>query len=472
MGSVTDKTMRIAKAGGIAVFAVLSVIATTALAASSTAFEQASYLPFVGLGVGLFVIGLALARIMKSWHEFDTSQKVMRAVGVPIAALGAFVLVFAATEAPPVTGEGLPWLKLYTEGTAKAAETQKPVMVDFTADWCGACKELEAEVFYDDDVRGRLSTDYVLVKVDLDEDVEPNQKAFADFGFSGLPAVAFVTPDGEFMRGPSFEGKLTVDSFQRKLDQVESGAADGDTRDEFRKVIEDSGLLAALLLVFLAGVLASLTPCVYPLIPITVGIFGAKQAETRGKAFALSLVYVVGIAVTYSILGVAAAMLGTVFGGAMQSPWVLGAISALFIALGLSSLGVFEFRLPGNLQTKLSQAGGTGWFGAFAMGLVAGIIAAPCVGPIVAGILLYVAQQQDPFLGWLLLMTFAFGMGQLFLALGTFSSLLNKLPNAGSWMEGVKVVFGVVFLAMAIYYLQFIFPTIAKLTDSVWLLVG
>lgn len=443
-----------------------------AVAGVEGGLEVAGYPIFVGLGIALLVAGLGIARVFKSWYELDRPQKFGRAIGVLLAMLGTFVLVFAATESPPVRGDGLPWENDYLTGVEIAAETDRPMMVDFTADWCAACKELEAEVFHHEDVRGRLGTDFVIVKVDLDAENDGNQKAFANFGFGGLPAVAFVSPDGDYLDGPSFEGKLSVEQFNAKLDAVESGAADMDTRGEFERTIEDSGLLAALLLVFLAGILSSLTPCVYPLIPITVGIFGARQADSRGKAFALSFVYVLGIAVTYSVLGVAAASLGTVFGGAMQSPWVLGAIAALFVALGLSSLGLFEFRLPGNLQTKLSQAGSAGWAGAFLMGLVAGIIAAPCVGPIVAGILLYVAQQQDPVLGWILLMTFAFGMGQLFLVLGTFSSLLNKLPNAGSWMEGVKTVFGVIFLAMAFYYLQFLVPQIGHAAEALWLLVG
>lgn len=459
----------------------LSLIATTltlllwtghASASTAADFAVASYLPWVALGALLFVGGLALAKVLTSWWELDAVGKARRVVGVGIAAIGMFALVFGAIEAPPLKGEGLPWHHLYTDGLTDSAQTQRAMMVDFTADWCGACKELEAEVFHHDDVRDRLGSDYVLVKIDVDEDVPANQKAFGQFGFGGLPAVAFVGPDGREIQGASFEGKVDVATFTATLDAVDSGELGGAGRDEIRRVLEDQGLLAALFVVFLAGVLSSLTPCVYPLIPITVGIFGARQADTRTRAFGLSLVYVLGIAVTYSILGVAAASLGTVFGGAMQNPWVLSGIAVLFVALGLSSLGVFDFRLPGALHTKLSQAGGVGAVGAFLMGLVAGIIAAPCVGPIVAGILLYVAQQQDIFLGWLLLMVFAVGMGQLFLVLGTFSSLLNRLPKSGAWMEAVKTVFGVIFLAMAVYYLQFLIPDIAHVARSVWLAIG
>lgn len=455
-----------------AAFALLFGGAAGAYAATQSAFEVADHFGFVALGLALMLGGLGLARAFTSWWELSRPWKIGRFVGVPLAAIGIFILVFSAVESPPVRGEGLPWLHKYDEGLKTAKASSRPMMVDFTAEWCGACQELQAEVFHHDDVRTRLATDFVLVKVDLDAPYEPNQQAFAAQGFSGLPAVAFVSPDGETLAEPTFEGKLGLDEFQRRLDAVESGGSVKDSRGEFQRTLEEQGLLAALLLVFIAGVLASLTPCVYPLIPITVGIFGARQADSRLHGFGLSIVYVLGIAVTYSILGVAAASLGTVFGGAMQNPWVLGAISLLFVVLGLSSLGVFEIRLPGGLQNKLSQTGGAGWAGAFVMGLVAGIIAAPCVGPIVAGILLYVAQQQDPVLGFGLLFTFAIGMGQLFLVLGTFSSLLNRLPKSGSWMEGVKLIFGVVFIAMALYYLQFLFPALAETAKSVWLAVG
>jgi thiol:disulfide interchange protein len=454
-----------------AAFVAAFCAGATAFAATES-FQVAGTIGFVALGLALTIGGLGLARAFTGWWELEKPWKIARFVGVPLAAIGVFLLVFAAVESPPVRGEGLPWLFKYDEGVARAKETSRPMMVDFTADWCGACQEMEAEIFHHQDVRSRLATDFVLVKVDLDNKYEPNQKAFAQQGFSGLPAVAFISPSGETLEQSTFEGKVSLDEFQSRLDAVENGGEVQDSRGEFQRTLEEQGLLAALLLVFIAGILASLTPCVYPLIPITVGIFGAKQADTRLHAFGLSVVYVLGIAVTYSVLGVAAASLGTVFGGAMQNPWVLAAISLLFLVLGLSSLGVFEIRLPGAVQTKLSQTGGAGWAGAFVMGLVAGIIAAPCVGPIVAGILLYVAQQQDPMLGFGLLFTFAIGMGQLFLALGTFSSLLNRLPQSGGWMEGVKLIFGVVFIAMALYYLQFLFPQFAEAAKALWLLVG
>ena len=281
--------------------------------------------------------------------------------------------------------------------------------------------------------------------------------------------MAFVDPTGEAIG--SFEGKIPVEEFLERLDAAASGESI-EAENDIGKVLREQGIWAAILLAFVAGLLASLTPCVYPLIPITIGLFGASKSQTKFGGFLLSAFYVAGIAVTYTALGVTAAMAGSVFGSALQSPWVLGAVALLFIVLGLSSMGLFEFRLPGNLQTKLSQTGGAGHLGAFGMGLVAGIIAAPCVGPIVAGILVYVAQQQDPVMGGVLLFAFSIGMGQLFLLLGTFSNLVSKVPQSGGWLDAAKVGFAALFWGVALYYARLLVPGLIDGTQTLWSLIG
>jgi thiol:disulfide interchange protein DsbD len=207
---------------------------------------------------------------------------------------------------------------------------------------------------------------------------------------------------------------------------------------------------------------------VYPLIPITISVFGARGASSRRRSFALSLTYVLGIAVTYTALGLIAASFGTVFGGIMQNVWVLVGLAAVFVLLGLASLGAIELALPSELQTRLSETGGAGYGGALSMGLVAGLIAAPCVGPIVAGILVYVAQQGSLWLGGLLLFDFAMGLGVLFVVLGTFSGLIHSLPKSGAWMDGVKAVFAMIFFGIALYYLQFAVDPLTALADGIW----
>jgi thioredoxin:protein disulfide reductase len=199
-------------------------------------------------------------------------------------------------------------------------------------------------------------------------------------------------------------------------------------------------------ILFLAGILTSLTPCVYPLIPITVGIFGARQAEHRSRSVALSATYVAGIAATYSVLGVAAALSGKAFGSVLSSPVVVAILAVFLVALAASLFGAFDIALPSGLQQRLSALKGTGFAGAFGMGLVAGIIAAPCTGPVLAGVLAYVATQRSAVLGFWMLFTYALGMGLLFFVLGATSL---RLPRSGPWMETVKSILGVALVAAA-----------------------
>lgn len=225
----------------------------------------------------------------------------------------------------------------------------------------------------------------------------------------------------------------------------------------------DDGLTAALskgtfwayLFVFLGGLLTSFTPCIFPMIPITISIIGARSAhEKKSKAFFLSLFYVLGIAVTYSSLGIVAASTGAFFGSFLGNVWVVGTISLVFLLMGLSMLGLFEIQAPAMIRNRLGAAPtGSGYSGAFLVGLVSGIVASPCIGPVLVSILTYVAQTAKVFFGFTLLFTFAIGMGLIFIVLGTFSGLLSKLPKSGSWMNKIKILFGVILIGMSIYYI-------------------
>lgn len=465
------KTMQ--KASGALALAALLGASALAWAASEGAVAPMRAWPLVLCGVMMALAGLGLARIWRSNHALSRLMRLWRGAGVALASVGGFLVMMGLTQAPPAPpGQEVPWRLDWDQAQAEASARGVPLMVDFSADWCTACHELEAEVFRQPQVRDRLSREVIPVKIDLDE-AGPRELALAQrFEVSGLPRVAFATAQGELMAGPSFEGKLDVAAFEARLGQALEGGAGEAGPSALDVALSEGGLAAALALVFLAGLLSSLTPCVYPLIPITISLFGARQARTRREGFALSVTYVAGIALTYAAMGVSAAMFGWVFGGLMQSPWVLTALAALFMLLGLSSLEVLPLRLPGDLQTRLSQRGGVGYVGAFSMGLVAGIIAAPCVGPIVAGVLVVVAQRQEVVLGGALLATFACGMGTLFVVLGTFSSLLGKLPRSGAWMEGVKVGFGAVFFAMALYYVRLTVSPLTEATMWLWRLVG
>jgi thiol:disulfide interchange protein DsbD len=203
------------------------------------------------------------------------------------------------------------------------------------------------------------------------------------------------------------------------------------------------------------GLLASVTPCVYPMIAITMAIIGAKGGG-KARGLALSAALVLGMAVTYTALGVAAVLAGTAFGSLAQTPWFLVPTSALFALFALSLFGAFEIRLPERVQTRLQGSGPRrGLGGAFAMGLVLGPLAAPCVGPYIGTLLVAIAQDGRVLLGAALLFTFALGMGILFMAVGVFSA---SLPRSGDWLVRLKQIMGLVVLGFAVWNVRLVLP--------------
>ena len=212
---------------------------------------------------------------------------------------------------------------------------------------------------------------------------------------------------------------------------------------------------------FGAGVLLSFTPCVLPMVPILSGIIvGQGQKVTRRHAFSLSLVYVLGMAITYALAGVGAGLSGTLLSNVLQNPWVLGAFAALFVVLSLSMFGFYELQLPSALQSKLSDTsnkakGGTFW-GVFIMGVLSALIVGPCVAAPLAGALLYINQTRDAALGGSALFSLALGMGVPLLAVGLSAGTL--LPRAGVWMQTVKNLFGVMLLGLAIWIVSPVIP--------------
>ena len=243
-----------------------------------------------------------------------------------------------------------------------------------------------------------------------------------------------------------------------------SGATAAGTGADFGRLLERKGLLGALLVVFGWGLLLNLTPCVYPVIPLTVGFFGGQAAGQSRRVFGLAALYVLGMATTYSTLGVGAALSGRLFGAALQSPWVLVGVAAVLVALALSMFGLYDIRMPSSWMQKAgARAGGAG---AYAMGLLVGVVAAPCIGPVVLALIAFVAARQDAAFGFLVFFVLSLGLGLPYLFLAAFSGSLSRLPRAGEWMEGVKKIFGWVLLAMAAYFLRPILPAVL----STWLL--
>ncbi|MBN2790488.1 MAG: sulfite exporter TauE/SafE family protein [Candidatus Delongbacteria bacterium] len=221
--------------------------------------------------------------------------------------------------------------------------------------------------------------------------------------------------------------------------------------------------LLVFIIAFLGGILDSMTPCVYPVIPVVISYMGAKSGSKKSSGFFLSLFFVVGLAITYSIVGLLASFLGGVFGvgDLAANPIVRVGIAIVFVVLASSMFGMWDMNLiSSEQQTKLMKKGkeSKGIIGAIIIGMVSGVVAAPCVGPVLAVLLMHVAAAGDMLYGWLLFITFAFGLGILFLIIGTFSGAINALPQAGAWMVNIKKFFGVVMIGAALFFISIVIP--------------
>jgi len=223
--------------------------------------------------------------------------------------------------------------------------------------------------------------------------------------------------------------------------------------------------VVALFAVFVAGVVTSFTPCVYPMIPVTVTYIGGAAGGSRRRAVLLSLFYAAGLAVVYAALGVVAAMLGRTFGSFTRTPWIYGGVGLLFLLLGITMMGWITIPVPGfagRVQSEGTRRGG--WIGALLIGAAAGFVAAPCTAPVLASVLVYVARTRDVLWGGTLLLVFAVGLSLLLVILGIFSGLLASLPRAGVWMDRIKYIFGAGMLLVAAYFLyqaavMIVYPT-------------
>lgn len=213
----------------------------------------------------------------------------------------------------------------------------------------------------------------------------------------------------------------------------------------------------------IGGFLVSLTPCVYPMIAITVSIFGAREAKSRVQGMLLSTAFVAGIVAMFVPLGLVAGLTGDLFGSLLSNRWVNVGIAVVFLALAVSMFGAFEMVLPDRLMQRLSGVGGIGYGGAFLLGLVSGIVAAPCTGPVLTGILLWIGKTQSPWLGAGAMTAFSVGLGVPFWLVGTFAV---NLPKSGKWMLWVKSFFGAVLVVASLYFLQIAFPILAGLGSS------
>jgi thiol:disulfide interchange protein DsbD len=212
-------------------------------------------------------------------------------------------------------------------------------------------------------------------------------------------------------------------------------------------------VLLAFLAAYIGGVLISFTPCTYPLIPVTVGFIGTQGSASKLRGFILSVFYVCGLALTYSLLGALAALSGKLFGQMQTTPWTYFIMANLCLFMGLAMLNVFTISLP--IPQKLAKFSGNkkSFFSSFLIGATSGVVIGPCTAPVLAVLLGYVAMRNNLVLGMSLLFVFAFGMGTLLIIAGTFAGLIAALPRSGNWMTKINHVFGWILIGAAEYFL-------------------
>lgn len=228
-------------------------------------------------------------------------------------------------------------------------------------------------------------------------------------------------------------------------------------KSEIGQIFAEKGTFVAFLGIFVIGLALNLTPCVYPMLSVTVSLFGSQSETNALRVFLKAVIYVLGIATMYTVLGVSAALSGTLFGSWLQSPWVLGGIGVLLLGLSLSSFGLYQIRMPYWLTSKLGGTTGTGIISLFLSGLVVGVFAAPCIGPPVIALLTLVSSKADPVFGFWVFFTLSIGLGFPYLILGTFSGMLKKIPRSGAWLVWVERTFGVILSAAGLFYLSLAF---------------
>ena len=233
-----------------------------------------------------------------------------------------------------------------------------------------------------------------------------------------------------------------------------------------RKMITSDSWILAGISSLIAGFLTSLSPCVYPIIPITLGVIGIKRYNSKFNGFCISGTYVLGMVVLYVFLGILFTSFGILIGSILQNSYITGMIALLFFLISFNVFGFFDLMLPQSLSKKISNIGDSSYKGAFLMGLIAGLIAAPCTGPVLIFILTLVSIDGNFLTAIYLMILYALGMGIPFLFLGTFSSIISYIPKSGQWMNIVKDIFGLSIFGGAIYYLGCAFNHFAQVIGS------
>lgn len=323
-------------------------------------------------------------------------------------------------------------------------------------------------------------TSHVLLKAKSSSNLEKGSYTLkGQFTIQACSDEVCLPPSDIELEFPFTVGEEDIPANTDLFSDLESnqGSVSQESANEIASMFSEQGAIWAFLSIFLIGLALNLTPCVYPMLSVTISLFGGtsdKENTSTARTFSRALVYVLGIVSMYSVLGVIAAYTGSLFGSWMQSPWVLGGIGVIILLLSLSMFGLYELQPPAWMVQKLGKTQQTtGYIGHFLSGLLVGIFAAPCIGPPVIALLAFVGAQGSPVFGFFVFFVMAFGLGIPYLFLGTFSGYLNKMPKSGVWMVWVKKLFGVVLVGVALFYLALaFFPQYTMYSVLVTLVAG
>ncbi len=339
-----------------------------------------------------------------------------------------YKFAFSDTEIPVYENEITIGLNFIAKDGVKDGELSVPIELTYQACDANACyppKTVKGEIKVNISKTGTITNKEVFSKIDFTKPILSEKK----------------------------------DSEKKDASLKENTRSEGQNPDEMKvsNFIEERGLLLGLLIIFVWGLALNLTPCIYPLIPITISYFGAQASGNKLQSIMMGVFYAIGMAVTYSLMGLVAALTGSMLGTALQNPIVVIFIALIFVALATSMFGLWEIRIPQSLALA-GNKNRSGYFGSLMMGLLVGFIAAPCIGPIVLSLLVYVGKLGNPFMGFFLFFILSLGLGVPYIFLAAFSSSISKLPRSGEWMISVKLIFGFVLVIMALNTLGPLMP--------------
>ncbi len=406
------------------------------------------------LGIVLLVGAIGLGAFRTNLYELTPIRRILKAILVLLAAVG-IAMALGILALPRTAESPIDWRTDVEAALAEARAQGRPAILDTGAKWCDACRRLERTTLRDAEVVQALAG-FVPIHIDM-TDFDPAQERLARLGIDvpALPRIVFFLPDGRVNPGVTLTDYEGPRDFVRRVRDAAIYRAD--SRGPVEAWLGDRGLVLALLLVFVAGIGVSLTPCVFPMIPIALSALAGMQRGDMsgvlpfGQRVVRTGTFVGGMVVTYTALGIASALLGKGFGSWLQHPAVTWSMVVAFTALAASYLKFFPLELPPALRSRLTRRR-AGLAGLALFGGAIGIVAAPCAGPVVVGILALISSAGSVALGASLMLAFALGLGTLFFALGLSAALFQRLPRGGAWMERVEIGFAVALLVVAIHY--------------------